>query len=192
MRLHADADGRLGTAPPGLRFADLSNGWDTVTAAWHEHAAGVPGSLQLRGVIEEDQRLSLLDERPWLARYLVVCEALRRLVRHGIPAFRVSGFGHRLGQDVGDADLTEPGLPVLVWTPDRAYVATPEGRVFSVAHDFGQVLEQVLGGGSVDAARDSVPGAVLDAVVDQCAANGVLLPAAWGGGERLHATGSPA
>lgn len=180
VRLHVDAAGRLGTAPAGLRFAEVTDSWESVTAAWHERSAEAPGALQLGRVVDEAHRLDQLGRRPWLGRYLVVCEALRRLVRHGVPAFRVSGFGHRLGEGVGDADLTEATLPVVVWTPDKAYVSTPSGRVFSVSLEFGKVLEHVLGSGSVDAARAALPGATLDAVVDQCAANGVLLPSTWG------------
>lgn len=136
-RLYVQRDGSLSLSPflppigrPGASLAELDEAARTST----------DGGLTGR----------------WIGRYLAAVDALRHLAIRGFTGLTVSGFGHRLtehaplGEDA--ADLTRPGLPLVLWNEEQAYVTDGE-RIFAVGRTAAAATEAVLTLGKREAAR---------------------------------------
>lgn len=173
LRLHARPDGELSTSPTGLPLGKVGDDLSLLSAAWTRiNAAGAhPCAVCLGEAVPEETRAAALAARPWLGRYLTVLAGIRDLRLRGASDVRASGFGGRLSPALeavtAPADLTDPDLPVLLWTDDAAYVHQPwPSRTFEVEHRAGRLAEALLVCGSIEAAAAYDDPAGLNAVAE--------------------------
>lgn len=135
LRLYVDADHVAHIGPNGPAIGTVD---ELDPEAWRGPAPPQP---------PPDGAAAALAARPWLARYLVVVQAMQSFVARGLPDVQVSGFGGRLlhpgapsGTDVADVHapvLARSGNTYLVYVPDS-------GRTFRATPDTAAVVEQLV------------------------------------------------
>lgn len=185
LRLYVDRDGAISTSTGGAKLGELGDSLDQLEETWEKLNADStrPCSVALGNTIDEQKRVSALDERPWLPRYHGALDAVRGLRLRDIGEgadIRVSGFGGRLLPDLEDVDeprdLVREDVPYVLWTDDSAYLrCAVDDRTFQLSHDAGRAAEALIVHGSVHAAAAHGDEAVLRQVSDHFASVGLSL-----------------
>ncbi|MCK9896268.1 daptide biosynthesis RiPP recognition protein [Frankia sp. AgB32] len=154
-RLHLSADGMVRTAvgarPTYVIGPDGACRVDGKPAKGDEPGVSeMPDPVEaLTGLVGAETIGAATSRRPWLSRYVLALEALRRLGPAGVDA-AVSGFHFRLSPASSDTAQEDPERPVLISTgTDVLAVTLPEFRTFRIGRDAGVLLEIMdgLGGG---------------------------------------------
>lgn len=182
-RLFVDRDGGISTAPTGTRIGAVGDDLESLTSAWSKINTDSFGgcAVALAGVVPEEKRQDALERRAWLGRYHVAVAGLRDLRGRNIAELkdvRVSGFGHRLNDELDDVvETAEDGwnAPVLMWTSTSAYLHDwSSEKTFQLGHEAGRLAERLLVSGGVDAAADG-DASELQTVVDFFQRGGISL-----------------
>ncbi|WP_151775743.1 daptide biosynthesis RiPP recognition protein [Streptomyces abyssomicinicus] len=147
VRLYADHDGQLSVSPTGAVLGTVGDSLETLTARHEQLTARAAGLGQ---VLSPDTLDTVHDVHPHLPRYLRAVTALRSFAARGITGLKVSGFGSRLAPQLAGtdarADLSDPGLPLVVYRDDEAYIVDGT-RLFTVDVRAAQALECLLATG---------------------------------------------
>jgi hypothetical protein len=145
-------DGTVSTSPTGGSIGRLGDSIDALDRSWQAHVACsvAPCPVCLQAALPERDRVDALRERPWLARYLAVVDALRAADRDGHAVRRVSGFGGRISPTLPwSSSVLDPGdAPVIIEIDDPAHLlvhdpASGQRRLLGLAA--GVELEAAVG-----------------------------------------------
>ncbi|AGL13770.1 daptide biosynthesis RiPP recognition protein [Actinoplanes sp. N902-109] len=181
LRLYVGPDGAISTSPNGSPLGRVGDSLAELVATWERlnQASTVPCAVSIGAVVPEEVRSAELLSRPFLARYLVALDALRMMTANEVIGVRVSGFGGRLNPDLEvrpDAgDFRDPGLPMVLWTTEQAYVYDTTGRVFALDRLSAAAVECLIVAGDTGAAAEYVPPAALTRVNGFFAERGIQL-----------------
>ncbi|MFJ6216959.1 daptide biosynthesis RiPP recognition protein [Streptomyces sp. NPDC092296] len=134
-RLYVAEDGTLRTGPAGVVLPGGGR---------EPQSGGVLDGALTPGLLAQAHR-----ERPWLARYVRVLDALRRLsARHPHGSVQVSGFGFRLCPGLAPAVVEDTDATLLVVVAGQPYLLVGDelkmyrvGREAAVVYEAYQAVE---------------------------------------------------
>lgn len=175
-RVHVRADAAISTSPTGAVLGRVGDCLGDLEGAWERHNAASthPCAVALGAVIQEETRVTAIDQRPWIGHYLNALSTLRECHARGITGARVSGFGGRLS--TGIPDQHADAAWTVAWTDDFALLRDPgSNRSFQMSRTMGELVDLLLAVGSVEAAAEQRPESLLRELEAQLALRGIVL-----------------
>jgi hypothetical protein len=156
-RIFVAPDGALSTSPSGAALATFGEPLSTLLSSWQRRQPADPADadpVPLSRVLPESTRVTALRDRPWLARYFTVLDALRHAHQLGHTDLAVSGFGDSV-DDAVSRSVASPDLPVLLTGDGQNLVHEPLcGKTFAVSADTAKLVEVLLVAGEEQQAVD--------------------------------------